>query len=132
MKASELDKGLRILIDPSSNENDNERSYYIHPERIPVYEAYQKVGQVFERTVHDRVWDWWITLVTSDPVKDQQIKKTIPQIYRTKDQSTAGTGTGSAEYLFYNVEFSGNDWKGNRKDFSYIEGVTEGMPPISV
>lgn len=25
-------------------------------------------------SVHDRVWDWWITLVTSDPVKDQQIR----------------------------------------------------------
>ncbi len=23
---------------------------------------------------------------------------------------------------------SGNDWKGNRKDFSYTEGVIEGMP----
>ena len=29
---------------------------------------------------------------------------------------------------FTNVELYGNDWKGNRKDFSYVEGLVEGMP----
>ena len=118
MKASQLDKGLKI-VNPSDGE---ESFYYIPPQQIPVVKAYEKVGQTYERTVHDRVWDWWINLVTADPVSQQEIKKEIPQLYRTKDPATG------KEWLFYNVDLSGNDWKGNRKDFSYMEGVTEGVP----
>ena len=101
MKASELDKGLQVL-DPSSTDEE-ERSYYIHPQRIPIYEAFQKVNQSFERSISDRTWDWWITIVTADPVSGQEIKKVVPQIYRGKDQATG------SEYLFYNVELYGND-----------------------
>ncbi len=125
MKVSELDKGLKVVDLSSADGNDNdddEHSYYIHPQRIVVYKTYQKVGQSYERTIHDRTWDWWINLVSAEPVANQEIKKVIPQIYRTKDQATG------SEYLFYNVELSGNDWKGNRKDFSYLAGVVEGMP----
>jgi hypothetical protein len=42
-------------------------------------------------------------------------------LYRIKDPD-------GKEWLFYNVDLSGNDWKGNRKDFSYLEGVIEGYP----
>ena len=118
-KASELDKGLR-LSDPSAPD-DEDRYYYIPRQRVPVYDAYKKVGQLLERTGSDRTWDWWISLVTADPVKDQQIVKSIPQLYRIKDSD-------GKEWLFYNVDLSGRDWKGNRKDFNYIEGVIEGMP----
>jgi hypothetical protein len=120
MKASELDKGLKV-VNPSS---DGEESsyYYIPPQQIPVVKAYEKVGQVYERTVHDRVWDWWITLVTAGPVSDQLIKMVIPQIYRTKEPATGN------EFLFYNVDMSGNDWKNNRKDYNYVDGVVEGIP----
>jgi hypothetical protein len=125
MLAKDLDKGLKVVDTSSADGNDNdddEHSYYLPPQRIPVYKTYQKVGQVYERTIHDRTWDWWINLVSAEPVANQEIKKVISQIYRTKDQATG------SEYLFYNVELSGNDWKGNRKDFSYMEGVVEGMP----
>ena len=119
MKASELDKGLK-LSDPSAPD-DEDRYYYIPRQRVPVYDAYKKVGQLLERTGSDRTWDWWISLVTADPVKDQPIVKSIPQLYRIKDSD-------GKEWLFYNVDMSGRDWKGNRKDFNYVEGVIEGMP----
>jgi hypothetical protein len=59
--------------------------YYIHPQKIPVVKAYEKVGHAYERTIHDRVWDIWLSLVTADPVKEQEVKKVVPQVYRTKD-----------------------------------------------
>jgi hypothetical protein len=118
MKASELDKGLKIAADTSEEPSNY---YYIHPQQIPIYEEYSKVGQTYERSIHDRTWDWWVVLVTSDPVKDQEIRKVIPQIYRTKDYD-------GKEWLFYNVDLYGNDWKGNRKDFSYIEGMVDRFP----
>jgi hypothetical protein len=63
-----------------------------------------------------------VNLVTAEPVANQEIRKVIPQIYRTKDSTT------DKEYPFYNVELMGNDWKGG-KDWTTLEGVTEGMPP---
>jgi hypothetical protein len=102
MKASELDANL------------------FPPQEV--VKVYEKVGQEYERTCHDRAYqEWWYPLVTAEPVKDQQIKKLISQLYRIKDPD-------GKEWLFYNVDLSGNDWKGNRKDFSYLEGITDGMP----
>jgi hypothetical protein len=120
MLAKDLDKGLEVK-DPSASD-DEDRSYFIPPSQIPVYKAYQKVGQVYERTIHDRVWDWWLNLCTADPVKNQEIRITISQVYRSKDPAT------NKEWLYYNLEMSGRDWKGNRKDWATLEGVTEGMP----
>ena len=97
----------------------------LDPDLFPpkeVVKAFEKVGQEYERTCHDRAYqEWFYPLVSAEPVKDQQIKKLIPQLYRTKDAD-------GKEWLFYNVDLSGNDWKGNRKDFSYVEGVIESMP----
>jgi hypothetical protein len=87
-----------------------------------VVKAYEKVGQEYERTCHDRAYqEWFYPLVTAETVAKQEIKKVISQLYRIKDPD-------GKEWLFYNVDLSGNDWKGNRKDFSYLEGITEGMP----
>jgi hypothetical protein len=123
MKASEIDKGLWIK-DPW-NPDDDEIGYYIPPSQIPVYKAYQKVGQQYERSVHDRVWDWWLSLVTSDPVSKQDIQIRIPQLYRKMDPATG------KEFLFYNKEMYGLDWKGNKKSWDTLEGVTDGMPEFS-
>jgi hypothetical protein len=121
MKASEIDKGLKVQ-DPS-NPDDEDKTYYIPPSRVPVYKAYEQVApDKFERINQDRVWNWWLTLVTAGPVSKQEIQIRIPQVYRTRDSATG------KEYLFYNVDLSGKDWKGNRKDFSALEGVVEGMP----
>jgi hypothetical protein len=119
MKASEIDKGL-LVKDPSSPDDD-ERSYYIPPSQIPVYKEHERVGDDYERSSHDRVWDWWLSLVTADPVAKQEIKIIIPQIYRYRDPATG------KEWLFYNKEMYGYDWKGNRKDWSDLEGVVD-MP----
>jgi hypothetical protein len=118
MKASEINKGLEI--NDSSAPDDRERTYYIHPNRIPVYKAYAEVDAWFDRSIHDRVWHWWITIVTGDRIKQQEITKEIPQVYRIKDSK--------GEWLFYNVNLYGRSWEGNRKDFSYVEGRIEGMP----
>jgi hypothetical protein len=123
LKAFEIDKGL-LVKDPSAEPDDEDRSYHIPPSQIEVYKAYQKVGQTYERSNHDRVWDWWLTLVTADPVAKQDIQVKIPQLYRAKEP------TGK-EWLYYNLEMSGKDWKGNRKDWATLEGVTEGMPEFS-
>ena len=119
MKAFEIDKGLKVK-DPSAPDDDEDQSYYIPPSQIPAVKAFEEVGLQYERTVHDRVWNWFVNLVTAEPVKDQEIKMVIPQLYRTKDPD-------GKEWLFYNCELSGRDWKGNRKDFSYLEGVIEGV-----
>jgi hypothetical protein len=87
-----------------------------------VVKAFEKVGHEYERTCHDRAYqEWFYPLMTAEPVAKQDIKKSISQLYRIKDSD-------GKEWLFYNVDLSGNDWKGNRKDFSYLEGVIEGMP----
>jgi hypothetical protein len=127
MKASELDKGLKVVDPSSSSDDDDDHSYYIPPQRIPVYEAYQKVSPgLFERTIHDRTWDWWISVVTSDPVKNQEINKFITQLYRIKVPTDGGK-----EWLYYNLDMSGYDWKGNRKDWTTLEGVIDGMPVLN-
>jgi hypothetical protein len=56
-------------------------------------------------------------LVTADPVANQEIKMTIPQLYRTKDPATG------KEWLYYNLEMSGNDW-------TTLEGAIDGMPVL--
>ena len=66
--------------------------------------------------------EWFISLVTADPVKNQEISIVVPQLYRIKDPVTR------KEWLYYNKEILGNDWQGNRKDWSTLEGVIEGMP----
>jgi hypothetical protein len=69
MKASELDANL------------------FPPQEV--VKAFEKVGQEYERTCHDRAYqEWFYPLVTMDPVKDQEIKKVIPQLYCTKEHTT--------------------------------------------
>ncbi len=100
MKAKELDK-------------------YLFPQR-EVVKAWEDVGQGYELTVHDRTWNWFFPLVTADPVKNQEIVKQIQGCYRLKNSN--------GEWLYYHVLLSGKDWKGNRKEFNYVEGLIEGMP----
>lgn len=87
MKAKELDANL-----------------FPKPEVVKAYEA---VGQEYERTIQDRVYEIWHSLVAANPVKNQEIEQRITQLYS---------------------ELYGHDWQGNRKDFTYLEGIIEGMP----
>ena len=57
----------------------------------------------------------------TQPVKDQQIKKLITQLYRTKDPD-------GKEWLFYNVDIRVMTGREIERTFSYTEGVIEGMP----
>jgi hypothetical protein len=102
MKAKELDKNL-------------------FP-RPAVVKAYETVGQEYERTTQDRVYQQeWLPLVTADPVKNQEIEQKISQLYRIKDSK-------GKEWLFYDITLHGRDWQGNRKDFYYRDGIIEHMP----
>jgi hypothetical protein len=91
MKAYELDKYLKLP----------------NPE---VVAEYQRVGQVYDPTVHDSVWAWFLSLMTAEPVKHQEIERKITTMYRLK------TDDGK-EWLVYHESLYGHDWKGNRKDF---------------
>ena len=115
MKASELDKGLKVLS-PSATD-DEEISYYLPPHQVPVYKEFERVGYAYERSISDRVWDNFVALVTADPVKDQDIKMTVSQLYRVKDPTT------DEEFLMFNCELFGRDWKKNGHDYSWLEGV---------
>jgi hypothetical protein len=115
MKAFELDKGLRVK-NPSAPDDD-EQSYWLPPHQIQVYKEFQRVGQLYDRSISDRVWNNFVALVCVEPVKDQEIKKTISQVYRIKEPSTG------KEWLTYNCELFGRDWQGNAHDYSWLEGV---------
>jgi len=53
--------------------------------RHQLVKAYESVGQEYEKTIQDRVYDVWYPLVTAEPVKDQEITQKITQLYRVKD-----------------------------------------------
>jgi hypothetical protein len=89
--------------------------------RSEVVQAYKEVGQEYERTIQDRVYEIWYALVTADPVKNQEIEQRIHQMYRIKDAK-------GKEWLVYDSTLYGNTWEGNQKDFYYREGIIEGMP----
>jgi hypothetical protein len=85
--------------------------------------AYEAAGQKYEYTGVDRLWEMhFYPKVTGNPkLKEQDIQIKIPQLYRRKDAK-------GKEWLTYNVSMRGMDWKGNPVDFSYVEGIIEGMP----
>jgi hypothetical protein len=99
------------------------KAYELDPDMFPqreVVKAYQDVGHEYERTTTDRVYQTFYSLVTADPVRHQQIEKKIQGCYRSKDNK--------GEWLYYHVLLLGRDWKLNKKDFNYVEGLIEGMP----
>jgi hypothetical protein len=85
--------------------------------RSQLVKAYEEVGQEYEMTIQDRVYQMhWLPLVTAGPVKDQEIQQKINQLYRTKDSK-------GKEWLFYDIILYGKDWQGNTKSFDYREGI---------
>lgn len=90
--------------------------------RPELVQAYAAVGQKYENTGHDRGYKEWFPLVTANPkLREQQITQKISQLYRFKDWQ-------GKEWFFYDITLRGHDWKGNRKEFYYIEGRIEQMP----
>jgi hypothetical protein len=103
MKAKELDPGL-------------------YPQK-EVVKAYQEVGQEYELTIHDRVYQnfFYPKITGNDKLKEQEIEYRIDALYRSKDYK-------GNEWLTYHVSMVGNDWEGNRVDYTYMAGVIEGFP----
>jgi hypothetical protein len=66
--------------------------------RREVIEAYKSVGQGYDLTVQDRVWEQWIALVQSDACKNQEIEQKISALYRVKDSK--------GEWLFGSVHLT--------------------------
>jgi hypothetical protein len=89
--------------------------------RHQLVKAYESVGQEYEKTIQDRVYDVWYPLVTAEPVKDQEITQKITQLYRVKDAK-------GKEWLVYDIILYGQDWQGNTRSFDYREGIIEQMP----
>jgi hypothetical protein len=77
------------------------------------------VGKVFERDVHARGWDIWLSFVTANPeLLEQEIKVEIPQLYLIKDRD-------GKEWLYYHKNMYGKDHEDNIHDFPEMEGFVE-------
>ena len=72
-----------------------------------------KQGIQYERTVQDRGYEQWHYMVKGRPVYQE-----VTQIYRRRV-------TGEGEFLLYNLELTGTDWKGNEQTFSTLLGRYE-------
>jgi hypothetical protein len=96
------------------------RDFFPKPELI---KAYKDAGKEYEYKGPDRLWEQhFFPKVTANPkLREQDIQIKIPQLYRRKDAK-------GKEWLYYNVSMRGRDWKGNHVEFSYVEGIIEGMP----
>lgn len=97
---------------------DLDRSLVPHKE---VVKAYQDVGQEYEKSCHDRAYEWFYSQVTGkESIKNQPVEQTINQLHRVKDSK--------GEWLVYGVGLSADNWKRNRVDFFHMEGIIEGIP----
>jgi hypothetical protein len=86
-----------------------------------VVRAYNDYGQEYERSCHDRAWQWFHALVTGkESIKSQEIEQTITNLTRLKDSR--------GEWLTYGIELKGKNWKNNKVDFFHTEGVIQGIP----
>lgn len=91
---------------------DLEAAHPLYPRR-EILAEHKKVGFEYEKTVHDRAYEQWYSLV-----KGRRVTEEVTQIYRRK---IANEG----EFLLYNVIYRGEDWKGNQQDFSTLLGRYE-------
>lgn len=78
--------------------------------KLEVLLEHAKVNFDYEETVLDRGYKDFYHLAKGRPVYYE-----IPQFYRVNKP-------GKGEYLLYNVSLRGEDWKGNRIGFDYLEG----------
>lgn len=91
---------------------DLEKYHPLYPRR-EILAEYEKVKFDYEKTVHDRAYEQWYALVKGRPVWQE-----VTQIYRKKI-------TGEGEFLLYNLNLVGEDWKGNAQDFATLFGKYE-------
>jgi hypothetical protein len=86
------------------------------------YDPEDKEYWGYEPTVHDRVWTtFFYPLATGNKkLEEQEIEYRVDQMTRHK--------TKDGEWLTYYVSLVGNDWEGNKIDYSYIEGKIENIP----
>jgi hypothetical protein len=93
----------------------------LYPQK-EVIKAYEEVGQEYEWSVHDRVYQqhFYPKVTGNAKLKEQEIEYKIDALHRLKDSK--------GEWLTYHVSLFGNDWEGNRIDYSYMAGMIEGIP----
>jgi hypothetical protein len=100
---------------------DLDRNLIPHREVVKAYDDAGDDSQVYERTCHDRAYEWFYSQVTGkDSIKNQEIEQRISNLMRVRDKG--------GEWLVYGVGLFGKNWKGNRVDFYHTEGKIEGMP----
>lgn len=78
-----------------------------------VIQEHEKVKFPYEESIQDRVYNKWYAVSKGRPVEQE-----VSQIYRV---SKAGRG----EYLLWNLNLKGQDWKGNQTDFTILAGKYE-------
>jgi hypothetical protein len=88
---------------------DLEANHPLYPRR-EIVEEYKKVGMDYDQQNDDRPYQEWYALV-----KGREVTADVSQIYRKKV-------TGEGEFLMYNLNLKGKDWKGNERDFSTLMG----------
>jgi hypothetical protein len=90
----------------------------LDPDLFPqkeVVKAYQDVGQEYELSTHDRVYQsfFYPKATGNYELKEQDIEQKIDHLTEAKT---------------YHVLLFAYDWEGNRIDYSYTEGKIENMP----
>ncbi|MGC2427105.1 MAG: hypothetical protein WA421_08720 [Nitrososphaeraceae archaeon] len=108
------------MILPVANLRAKELDRDLLPHR-EVVKAYSDVGQVYERSCHDRSYEWFYSQINGkESMRSQPIDQRIINLCRLKDSK--------GEWLTYGVELYGRNWEYNQVDFYHHEGIIEGMP----
>ena len=107
-------KGKNKMLLPQANlrAKDLSKDLLLHKE---VVKAFKDVGQEYERSTSDRVYETWYALVTAnDRLMAQPIEQSINNVMRNKNRD--------GEWLTFQMSLYAKDWKCNRKDFWYDQG----------
>ena len=91
---------------------DIQAAHPLYPRR-EILAEYENVKMEYEKTVHDRKYEWWHA-----QTRGRATRPEITQIYRKKIAK-------EGEYLLYNITWRGTDWKGNEEEFSTLMGRYE-------
>lgn len=91
---------------------DLEANHPLSPNPIVIQE-HDKVKFPYEESIQDRAYSRWYAISKGRPVQQE-----VSQIYRVSKP-------GRGEYLIWNLNLKGEDWKGNPTDFTILTGRYE-------
>jgi hypothetical protein len=107
-------KGKNKMRLPQANLKAKDLAKDFFP-RKEIVDAYNAVGQGYERIGPDRLWDIWYALVTgNERLKEQPIEQSINNVMRHKNKD--------GEFLTFQMALTAKNWKGNKVSFWYDQG----------